>query len=313
MPPPEHIQQASDLVTSMRNTRRGFLLQAKLKFRMASDIVRRISDDSRSLRAANGADLLENIMADDYLKELLRTAAGFSEKSKNILDPEEIDGTVRDFFRDINTLPVEEAIGSIVSRLLITNGDTLGGSLRNKIGARAGRRLTNQIRLALSDRGIATTPRYSDNQKVSSISYGQRLILFDKKCPLIGTRGKNIDVMLVRIEGQLPADEVAFDNYLRERLRNSVGYLAFGELKGGIDPAGADEHWKTASKAFTRIRARFEGNGNDPPKFFFVGAAIEEDMASELFDALVEDEIDYAANLTNPTHVSHLANWLVSL
>jgi hypothetical protein len=33
--------------------------------------------------------------------------------------------------------------------------------------------------------------------------------------------------------------------------------IALGELKGGIDPGGADEHWKTAQAAFNRIRQAF--------------------------------------------------------
>ena len=34
-------------------------------------------------------------------------------------------------------------------------------------------------------------------------------------------------------------------------VENPKHYLACGELKGGIDPAGADEHWKTAGKALS--------------------------------------------------------------
>jgi len=33
-----------------------------------------------------------------------------------------------------------------------------------------------------------------------------------------------------------------------------------GELKGGIDPAGADEHWKTANKALDKMRKPFTPN-----------------------------------------------------
>ncbi|HAJ78349.1 MAG TPA: hypothetical protein DCO75_01135, partial [Fibrobacteres bacterium] len=32
----------------------------------------------------------------------------------------------------------------------------------------------------------------------------------------------------------------------------------FYELKGGIDPAGADEHWKTAKTAIDRIVSAFK-------------------------------------------------------
>src|SRR5205823_172500 len=34
-----------------------------------------------------------------------------------------------------------------------------------------------------------------------------------------------------------------------EAVQNPARYVALGELKGGIDPAGADEHWKTAGTA----------------------------------------------------------------
>lgn len=34
--------------------------------------------------------------------------------------------------------------------------------------------------------------------------------------------------------------------------------IMFGELKGGIDPAGADEHWKTGNSALNRIRTNFK-------------------------------------------------------
>jgi len=36
-------------------------------------------------------------------------------------------------------------------------------------------------------------------------------------------------------------------------IHNTAKYIALGEIKGGIDPAGADEHWKTANSALERI------------------------------------------------------------
>lgn len=88
------------------------------------------------------------------------------------------------------------------------------------------------------------------------------------------------------------------------------GSAASGELKGGIDPAGADEHWKTARSALDRVREVFGGN---PPALFFVGAAIEWAMAREIFADLQTGRILYAANLTVPEQVADLASWLVSL
>jgi type II restriction enzyme len=90
-------------------------------------------------------------------------------------------------------------------------------------------------------------------------------------------------------------------------------YLACGELKGGIDPAGADEHWKTATTAFSRIREGFNKCGRPIPQLFFVGAAIASFMATEIYSSLRKGELRYAANLTVPEQLSSLAQWLVSL
>lgn len=48
-------------------------------------------------------------------------------------------------------------------------------------------------------------------------------------------------------------------------------FLALGELKGGIDPAGADEHWKTARTAIMRISDAFKREGVSPKTFFKCG------------------------------------------
>lgn len=62
--------------------------------------------------------------------------------------------------------------------------------------------------------------------------------------------------------------------------------IMFGELKGGIDPAGADEHWKTGNSALNRIRTSFASAGYPEMMTSFVGAAIERAMAEEIFEQL---------------------------
>jgi Restriction endonuclease BsobI len=89
-------------------------------------------------------------------------------------------------------------------------------------------------------------------------------------------------------------------------------YLAFGELKGGIDPAGADEHWKTARTALTRIQSAF-ATINLKPELFFVGAAIERKMATEIWSMLKDDLLSNAANLTNEFQLNSLARWLCNI
>ena len=89
-------------------------------------------------------------------------------------------------------------------------------------------------------------------------------------------------------------------------------FIAFGELKGGIDPAGADEHWKTAQTALARIRTAFDSY-NLSPDLFFIGAVIVDSMAAEIWNQLEDGTLQNAANLTNPDQVASLSNWLVAL
>jgi len=46
---------------------------------------------------------------------------------------------------------------------------------------------------------------------------------------------------------------------------------------------------------------------------FFIGAAIEHKMATELFDNLKSKYINNVANLTNPEHITALSDWLIDI
>jgi len=85
-----------------------------------------------------------------------------------------------------------------------------------------------------------------------------------------------------------------------------------GELKGGIDPAGADEHWKTANSALVRIRSSFN-KLECSPQTFFIGASIEKAMANELFYELQEGKLNNVANLTDDQQLTELCNWIINL
>lgn len=89
-------------------------------------------------------------------------------------------------------------------------------------------------------------------------------------------------------------------------------YIALGELKGGIDPAGADEHWKTANSALNRIRTSFDKK-KLKPQTFFVGAAIENAMAAEIYKQLQKGAMNNAANLTNDRQLTAICDWVINL
>jgi hypothetical protein len=97
-----------------------------------------------------------------------------------------------------------------------------------------------------------------------------------------------------------------------QMLRSPASYLALGELKGGIDPNGADEHWKTAHTALSRIHAAFARH-QVKPHTFFIGAAIEPNMAQEIWELLEDGVIENAANLTDDKQIASITRWLCSL
>src|SRR5258708_11612260 len=106
-------------------------------------------------------------------------------------------------------------------------------------------------------------------------------------------------------------DICLFDSYheihSEANVHNPKQYLALGELKGGIDPAGADEHWKTARTALERIHTGCVGQH---PSTFFIGAAIETKMAGEIWTSLENGTISNAANLTDEKQLSSIVRWL---
>ena len=83
-------------------------------------------------------------------------------------------------------------------------------------------------------------------------------------------------------------------------------------LGAGIDPAGADEHWKTANHTIGRIGQAFAGAGLNP-KRYFVGAAIATATSNEIFAQLQNGQLANAANLTSDVQLASFCDWLVDL
>ncbi len=113
----------------------------------------------------------------------------------------------------------------------------------------------------------------------------------------------NVDICLFKCSHESLSSEI---------IRSPEQYIALGELKGGIDPAGADEHWKTAHSAIERIKRAFKKSKLNP-KTFFVASAIEKNMANEIWKLLSDGELDNAANLTDDQQLDSIARWICSL
>lgn len=311
----QHLSKSSDLITQSEEIRSGFIALALEKNRRATPFV----DQARSLRVyASQAKTPSDLLKIDEIQSALLTAAGFSDKALRYTDKdsetEAIEQLIENFLNPAGIEFAEE----LVYRFLLTRGDTLGGAMRNIAGKLAERKLTRAIISGLS----LTKTNYqwlNNNSKtwilgkeneidielnLKGISWKRngitRTLIYNRTIPLVK---KNIDICLLNCT----PDEIK-----PEIFRVPEVFIAFGELKGGIDPAGADEHWKTAQTALNRIRTAFSAS-NLSPNLFFIGAVIVESMALEIWEHLKKGTLHNAANLTKSDQVASLSNWLISL
>lgn len=318
-----HLSGSADLETTYEAIRAGFVSLALERNRRAAPYV----EQARTLKAA--ASLVSTpseLLNMPAIQPALLTAAGISDKATAHLLPDDkqeaIHGLISNFLDPAGANFVEE----LVFRFLLTRGDTLGGTMRNIGGVLAQRRLSRMIisSLTLAQiplQGLQSAnntwiPITEDNADVEIYlrglawqgANGNRALIYNLTVPLVKN---NIDLCVLNCR---PADlhlTVTVPRSLTAPVDPSA-YLAFGELKGGIDPAGADEHWKTGKTALTRIRTAFEKQ-NLKPSLFFVGAAIAKKMAQEIWADLEVGFLSNAANLTNPLQATSLAQWLITI
>jgi hypothetical protein len=248
----------------------------------------------------------------------LLTAAGVSDKAAGHLQEadkdEAIAGLIGKYLEPAGANFVEE----LVFRFLLTRGDTLGGSMRNVGGFMAQCKLTRSIIANLKLSGTKYRWLSSDSRawadmpeddtdielKLRGLAWDEgakcRTLVYNLTVPLFGN---NVDLCLFQCSS---------DQMCREVQSTPSAYLALGELKGGIDPAGADEHWKTARTALNRIRQAF-AKKKVKPHTFFIGAAIEVKIANEIWAMLKSGQLQNAANLTDDEQIASLTRWLCAL
>ncbi|MEH2070310.1 MAG: type II restriction endonuclease [Nostoc sp.] len=313
MPYKEHLKSKADLVTSYEDIRSGFVALALERNRRATPFV----EQARALKIrANHTERPQNLLTMKDIRPTLLAASGISDKAAGHLQEQDkveaIEGLIKNFLDPAGENFVEE----LVYRFLLTRGDTLGGSMRNVGGILAERKFARSIiaALTLSNKPYKWQDKDSkvwieqsnDNtdielrlRGISWYSNGKnRTFIYNLNVPIVK---KNIDICLFNCEPSKIDKNLVLDP-------NS--YIALGELKGGIDPAGADEHWKTANSALTRIKTAFN-KYNLSPSTFFVGAAIENSMAEEIWHQLNSGILTNAANLTKPDQVASLCAWFI--
>ena len=319
MPFKNHLKSYKDLITPYEETRAGFIILALEKNRTATPFV----EEAKALKVfASRAETPRNLLGINEIQDSLLTAAGVSDKAKTHLQEEDkqeaIKGLIENFLEPSGRSFVDE----LVYRFLLTRGDSLGGRMRNLGGKLGEWRFTRTLMSTCSVSGVDF--EYLDSERKSWkspntgieierqlkglhwVSHGnKRTLIYNLTVPTVR---KNVDFCLF----DCSPDEIIFGRNRDSVHHKPEKYLALGELKGGIDPAGADEHWKTANSALDRIRTAFSDE-NCFPKTFFIGAVIEAAMAEEIYQQLEDQTLSNGANLTNETQVVSLCDWLIKI
>lgn len=309
------ISSPEDLITSRVQTRAGFINFALEKNRLAKPYV----DQAKSLKAlASKAKEPTDLLKIREIRKALLTAAGLSDKALNYFSEDDKTDAIKKLIKDFLEPEGEYFIDALVYRFLLIKGDTLGGSMRNLVGAIAQQKLISTIISNLSIMGLDFSILNQSSKKwnqgneqkiiesnVKAIHWKHenkdRIIAFNLRIPIVK---KNVDICLF---------EARIEDYKAGKIVEKTNKcIMLGELKGGIDPAGADEHWKTGNTALDRIRDAFSDE-HLPIKTSFIGAAIEFSMATEIYHQLKTHKLSYAANLTIEDQLVNYCDWLISL
>ena len=319
MPCNDHLKSFADLITPYEETRAGFISLALEKNKTATPFVQ----EAKVLRVlASRAETPKQLLQMIEIQDSLLTSAGLSDKAKNHLQSADKQEAINGFIENFLEPSGKSFVDELVYRFLLTRGDSLGGSMRNLGGKLGEWRFTRILISTCSITGVdfeylnskskqwgAPNSDLEIEKQLRGLRWtsrgNERTLIYNLTVPTVQ---KNVDLCLF----DCPPDEIVFGRNKDSAHHKPAKYLALGEIKGGIDPAGADEHWKTANSALGRIRLAFS-EIHCRPKTFFIGAAIEQAMAGEIYGQLNDSTLSNAANLTNQNQVVSLCDWLIKI
>ncbi len=311
------IKSANDLVTSREETRAGFIAMALEKNYIAVPYI----EEAKALKAlASQVKKPKDLLQAKDLRVGLLTASGLSDKSLNYLNDDDRTVAIKGLIEKFLDPAGENFIDELVYRYLLTKGDALGGRARNLAGSLGERKFLRSLISVFNLSGIhykwkdIETNTWLDKpqddtdieKRIKAVYWKKtedRLLILNTNVPLVN---KNVDASI------LHATVEELKTGKQSIIHQPDKYIALGELKGGIDPAGADEHWKTANSALNRIRASFDKK-KLKPQTFFVGAAIENAMAAEIYKQLQTGAMNNAANLTHDGQLTAICDWVINL
>jgi hypothetical protein len=203
--------------------------------------------------------------------------------------------------------------------VLANLGDSLGGTSRNEVGRIASTEVVRYIVKHLHPQKRVTRIVYTLKGNIGDKDNNN----IGKKLSIDVSEDTDIDNLIHDLEeNRVKYREVHFSNgyslLLDKQIKwyssgdkefkigpdfhstndNSSSMLWMAELKGGADPAGSDEHWKTATQALVRVMDASENTGRKKPFMSFIAAILVERVAIEAQQWIDEGNLTSVYNLT---------------
>lgn len=204
-------------------------------------------------------------------------------------------------------------------------GDSLGGTSRNEVGRIAMTRVIKPLILYLHSKGNLSQILYSlkgqivvndgeDDETEGDGAVKRKLLKITPQTD-IETTLDNFETFRV-VYHELEAvngSKLLFNRQLKWEadtgeehkvgpdLHSSVGdndMLWAAELKGGADPAGSDEHWKTATEALDRIIRAAEATNRQQPMLSFIATILVDRVAQDAQNWIDQGKLTSVYNLT---------------
>ncbi len=199
-------------------------------------------------------------------------------------------------------------------------GDSFGGSWRNEVGRLTYVEVITPLVLYLYQQGHLASIVYTCKGRI--VQDDDEQVNSRRVHELVVTESFDLAAELRRLEEErLVYRELRLQNGNRLLLNRQITWrdaegksyrigpdlfssnkeedmLWGGELKGGADPAGSDEHWKTATRAFDRILLACESTGRPKPPLSFIATILVERVAREAEEWITQGKLKSVYNLT---------------
>jgi hypothetical protein len=206
-----------------------------------------------------------------------------------------------------------------IEMVLANLGESIGGSWRNEVGRLAYAEVIGGLLRYLHTKGYLSTVSYDlkgplrlDEEEEENVYLERGNLLPDNPDFLNQLNGVESNRVVYKTVALRNGNELRLNRQIEWQDKQGTTYkigpdlsaytvdeaLTWGgELKGGADPAGSAEHWKTATRVFDRILTAAEQTGRSRPKLSFLATILVDRVAREAALWIQEGKLTSVYNL----------------